>query len=160
MRARVGLLVVALVVPLGSFWPARAATVDIAVSNFRFCRRAPCQAWEFVYVRNPTGNGLFHKNALAATLVFRTAVRPGDRVVWTYRDTFCDRIQGCPGHAVCFENGTPEGACGSRRLPARSGPVTVSFTVPSTARPGTLIRYFCNVNAHYVFGMTGTLLVR
>jgi hypothetical protein len=160
MRLRVALCVLALTVPLGAALPGRAATVNISVSNFRFCTgTGQCLPFDFVYVRNPTGNGLVNQNALAATIVFRTPVRPGDTVVWTYRDGFCDGISGCPGHAVCFENLTQQGDCGTRTLKARSGPVTVSFSVPANAKRRTLMRYFCNVNDHYVFGMTGALLV-
>lgn len=160
MRLRVALCVLVLGIPLGASLPGRAATLDLTISNFRYCNGEQCLPTDFVYVRNPTGNGLFHKNALAATLIFRDEVKAGDTVVWTYRDTFCDMLDGCTGHAVCFENGTPEGDCGDRILAARSGPVTASFTVPATARPGTLLRYFCNINAHYAFGMTGALLVK
>ena len=159
MRLRIALGVVVLAIPLGAALPSRAATVNITVSNFRYCAGEQCQPFEFVYVRNPTGNGMLHKNALAATIIFRTPVKPGDTVVWTYRDSFCDMISGCPGHTVCFENGTQQGNCGNRMLSARSGPVTVSYTVPATAKPGKLMRYFCNVNDHYLFGMTGALLV-
>jgi hypothetical protein len=160
MKLRIALATLVLAVPLGVAAPGRAATVNIDVSNFRFCPAAPCLPTDVVYVRNPTGNGLIWQNALAATLLFRTEVHPGDTVVWTYKDTLCDGIGGCPGHAVCFENLTPEGDCGTRILPARSGAVTVSFTVPTNAKNKTLLRYFCNVNNHYVFGMTGALLVK
>jgi len=160
MKLRIGLCMLVLSIPLGTALPSRAATVNVTVSNFRFCERTSCLPTDIVYIRNPTGNGLLHQNALAATLVFRTLVHPGDTVVWTYRDSICDAIAGCPGHAVCFENGTVEGACGGRILNARSGPVTVSYTVPAATPPRTLIRYFCNVNSHYLFGMTGALFVK
>lgn len=111
-------------------------------------------------MRNPTGNGLIDQNALAVTIFLRKVVHPGQTVVWTYRDSFCDMLDGCPGHAVCFENRTPEGRCGNRIMNARSGPVQVSWTVPANARRGGLFRYFCNVKAHYAFGMTGALLVK
>jgi plastocyanin len=159
-KLRVALCMLVLAIPVAVALPSRAATVNLTVSNFRFCSGNQCLPIDFVYVRNPTGNGLLHQNALAATIVFRRVVHPGDTVVWTYRDSLCDAIGGCPGHAVCFENGTPDGDCTGRMLNARSGPVTVSYTVPASTRPGTLIRYFCNVNAHYVFGMTGSLLVK
>jgi len=161
MKLRVALAAMMLAVPLGAALPSRAATVNITISNFRYCQRAQCLPTDTVYVRNPTGNGLINHNALAATLLFRTAVHPGDTVVWTYADSFCDAISGCPGHEVCFENGTPGGDCGSplRFAPARSGAKTITFTVPLTAKPRTLLRYFCNINDHWAFGMTGTLLV-
>jgi plastocyanin len=158
-RFRIALCMLVLAIPLAVALPSRAATVNLTVSNFRFCSRNSCLPTDFVYVRNPTGNGLLHKNALAATLIFRKVVHPGDTVVWTYRDSLCDAVTGCPGHAVCFENGTVDGDCTGRMLNARSGPVTVSFTVPASTPAKTLIRYFCNVNSHYLFGMTGALLV-
>jgi plastocyanin len=160
MKLRIALAVLILAVPLGAAAPGHAATVTIDVSNFRFCPTAPCLPTDVVYVRNPTGNGLIWQNALAATLIFRTEVHPGDTVVWTYKDALCDAISGCPGHAVCFENLTAEGDCGTRILDARKGEVTVSFTVPSITKDKKLLRYFCNVNNHYAFGMTGALLVR
>ena len=160
MKLRIALCTLVLAIPLGAALPSGAATVNVTVSNFRFCERTSCLPTDVIYIRNPTGNGLLHQNALAATIILRTEVHPGDTVVWTYRDTICDAIAGCPGHAVCFENGTVEGACGTRILNARSGPVTVSFTVPAATPPKTLIRYFCNVNSHYLFGMTGALFVK
>ena len=159
-KLRIALCMLVLAIPLAVALPSRAATVNLTVSNFRFCSGNSCLPFDFVYVRNPTGNGLLNQNALAATLIFREVVHPGDTVVWTYRDSLCDAIAGCPGHAVCFENGTADGACGNRLLNARSGPVSASFTVPAATPSGTLIRYFCNVNAHYAFGMTGALLVK
>jgi hypothetical protein len=159
MRLRVGFTALLVLLLISSLVPASAATVDITISNFRYCQRNQCLPTDFVYVRNPTGNGLLHQNALAVTLLFRTPVKPGDTVVWTYKDSLCDAIDGCTGHAVCFENGTAEGDCGDRILPAQSGAVQVSYTVPTNAKRGKLVRYFCNVNAHYVFGMTGALLV-
>jgi plastocyanin len=160
MKLRITLCVLALTVPLGVALPGRAATVNMSVSNFRFCPGdGQCLPTDFVYVRNPTGNGLIHKNALAGTLVLRQEVHPGDTVLWTYRDGLCDALDGCPGHAVCIENFTVEGNCGNRIMNARSGAVTVSFTVPPGAKRGKLIRYFCNINYHWAFGMTGALYV-
>lgn len=159
MKKRLALALAALAIPLSGAIPSRAATINVTISNFRFCQGEQCLPFDLVYVRNPTGNGLIHQNALAATLIFRDEVRPGDTVVWTYKDSLCDGIAGCPGHAVCFENGTEPGDCGNRITPARSGPVTVSYTIPPGTKPRTLIRYFCNVNGHYQFGMTGALLV-
>jgi plastocyanin len=160
MKLRMTLATLILAVPLGGTAPSSAATIKLDVSNFRYCAAAPCLPTDFVYVRNPTGNGMIWDNALAATLVFRTEVHPGDTVTWTYKDALCDAISGCPGHAVCFENGTAEGDCGTRILGARKGAVSVSFTVPTNTKNRTLLRYFCNVNSHFVFGMTGTLLVK
>jgi len=160
MKMRIALCALALIIPLGAAVPGHAATVNLTVSNFRYCTGNSCLPINFVYVRNPTGNGLLNQNALAVTLIFRKVVHPGDTVVWTYRDSLCDAIAGCPGHAVCFENGTALGACGNRMMNARSGPLTVSYTVPRGTPKGTLMRYFCNVNAHYAFGMTGALLVK
>lgn len=165
MKIRIAIAALVLAVPLGASLPSTAATVNLTMSNFRYCATNQCLPHDFVYVRNPTGNGLIHQNALAATIFFRKVVRPGDTVVWTYRDSFCDMFESCSGHAVCFENGTPEGDCGAPAIPsrfaaARTGTPTITFTVPATTRPGTLLRYFCNVNEHYLFGMTGALLVK
>ena len=161
MRLRIGLCALALAVPLGASLPGHASIVNFTVSNFRFCHRASCLPTDFVYVRNPTGNGLISKNAFAGTIIVRTVVHAGDTVVWTYNDSFCDGISGCPGHEVCFENGTAGGDCGTRIMDARNGPrKVVSFTIPANTKRGTLLRYFCNINTHYVFGMTGALLVR
>src|SRR5436309_7479714 len=108
MRLRIALCLLALAVPIGTALPGRAATVNLTISNFRYCdgARTSCLPTDFVYVRNPTGNGLISHNALAVTLLFRKVVHAGDTVVWTYKDSLCDGIGGCPGHAVCFENGT------------------------------------------------------
>lgn len=160
MKRRLIFCLLALAVPLAGALPGRAATLNVTISNFRYCQGDQCLPFDFVYLRNPTGNGLINQNAFAATLIFRDQVKPGDTVVWTYKDSLCDAVGGCPGHAVCFENGTAEGDCGDRITPARSGPVTVSYTVPASTKPGTLIRYFCNVNGHYMFGMTGALWVK
>ena len=161
MRLRILLSALLMTVPFAVGIPGHAATVSFTVSNFRYCHRTSCLPTDFVYVRNPTGNGLISKNALAATLIIRTVVHPGDTVTWTYNDALCDAIPQCPGHAVCFENGTAGGACGTRILDARNGPrKVVSFTVPANTPSGTLLRYFCNINNHYLFGMTGALLVK
>jgi hypothetical protein len=165
MKTKIALCALVLALPLGGVLPSSAATFNITMSNFRYCQGDSCLPIDFVYVRNPTGNGLIHKNALAATLIFRDIVHPGDTVVWTYKDDLCDGIDGCPGHAVCFENGTPEGDCGAPVIPsrfaaARSGPTTITYTVPANTPRGTLLRYFCSVNGHYMFGMTGSLLVK
>ena len=165
MKRRLALGLIALAIPLAGSLPGHAATVNLTISNFRYCSRSSCLPTDFVYVRNPTGNGLIWQNALAFTLVFRKVVHPGDTVVWTYRDSLCDGIAGCPGHAVCFENLTVDGDCGQPAVPerfaaARSGPTTITYTVPASTPRGTLLRYFCNVNEHYLFGMTGALLVK
>ena len=37
--------------------------------------------------------------------------------------------------------------------------MTITYTVPSTTKPGALLRYFCSINNHYQEGMTGILRV-
>ena len=161
MRVRILLSALFMAMPFAIGVPSHAGTVNFTVSNFRFCHRTSCLPTDFVYVRNPTGNGLLNHNALVPTIVIRTVVHPGDTVTWTYNDSLCDAIPQCPGHEVCFENGTAGGDCGTRVLDARNGPrKVVSFTVPTNTKNGTLLRYFCNINDHWLFGMTGTLLVR
>lgn len=94
--------------------------------------------------------------------------RPGDTIVWTYNDPMCDFNDGpgespspvfCPGHNVIFEDGSLK----SPLIQARTSPrAQFSWTVPTTAAPGSIIRYYCEPtpgNRHYEFGMTGALRV-
>jgi hypothetical protein len=80
-------------------------------------------------------------------------------VTFTYRDDYCDGAStpplDCPGHEVRLENGTPDGSAPLGSLPARSGTVSFEWYVPRDARPGTLIRFFCNVKNHHALGLTG-----
>jgi hypothetical protein len=132
-------------------------TTLLEVSNFRFCRNAPCDPDEQGYVRAPSGPVPGGDNPAA-----RVRILPGGRVTWTYADEACDSLVraplDCPGHQVVLEDGTAAGtAVGA--LPARSGPVSIEWYVPRDARPGTLLRYFCRVANHAQLGLTGVLEV-
>ncbi len=127
--------------------------IGIVMSNFQFCRQAPCQ-WpsDAAYARGPSGplEGTDNPNKFVA-------VSPGDTITWVYEDTgpgSCDALGAppypddeglvCPGHSVALENGTAEGEMVGF-LTARSGRVTLTWVVPAEAKPGSAIRYFCNV---------------
>ncbi|HEY2834245.1 MAG TPA: hypothetical protein VGJ14_17605 [Sporichthyaceae bacterium] len=144
----------AALVLLAAAAPAAAAgdTVNLDMSNFRFCRQAPCLPTTQGYVRNPTGGPVPGSDNPAAII----DVPSGATVVWTYRDSACDAFSICPGHMIMIENGTPDGQQIGMAA-ARKGPTTVSYKV--TDAPGTLIHYFCNINRHDQFGQTGILRV-
>jgi plastocyanin len=141
--------------PIGEAHAAAGSTVDVTMSNFRYCTTPTCSPADQGYVRSSSGPvaGSDNPNSIVD-------VPEGGTVQWIYRDVgpgscdfFADR---CPGHNVRFEDGTPEGTkIGAAR--SRSGPTTIVTTV--TQKPGTLIRYFCSVNGHDRIGMTGILRV-
>jgi len=154
------------------------AKVDVVISNYQFCRQAPC-LWptEAAYVRGASGPlpGSDKLNKFVT-------VSPGDTITWTYKDTAeggpasCDfygtppypdnETLACVGHAVTLEDGTEDGRM-LGFLAARSGPGTLTWVVPADAKPGSVIRYFCNVRdlyatvpggvPHWRDGMTGGL---
>lgn len=161
--------------------PSSGAKVDLVISNYQFCRQAPC-LWptEAAYVRGMSGplNGTDNLNKFVA-------VSPGETITWTYEDTAApggpescdfygtppypdDETLWCLGHAVTLEDGTAEGWM-LGFLAARSGPGTITWVVPADAKPGSVIRYFCNVRdlsatvpggvPHWRDGMTGGLKV-
>jgi hypothetical protein len=134
--------------------PASAAgtTVNLDMSNLRFCRQAPCPPSAQGYLRNPTSGPVPGTDNPAAIIY----VPSGSTVVWTYRDSMCDPFPKCPGHMIMIENGTPDGQKVGMAQ-ARKGPTTISYQV--TQPPGTLIRYFCNINHHDAFGQTGILRI-
>jgi hypothetical protein len=131
-----------------------ASTVELEMSDLRFCRHAPCQPTEYGYLRGPAGPIPGTDNAAAIV-----DVPAGATVRWTYKDTGplgCDSFEICPGHEIMVEDGTDMG----RRIgfaEARQGATTVSMHV--TEAPGTLIRYFCHINGHDALGQTGILRV-
>jgi hypothetical protein len=131
---------------------AAGATVNLDMSNFRFCRQAPCVPSDQGYLRSPEGGPVPGSDNPTAIV----DVPSGATVVWTYRDSMCDAFSVCPGHMVMLENGSPDGEQVGM-APARQGPRTVSYRVHEA--PGTLIHYFCNVNHHDQFGQTGILRV-
>ena len=136
---------------------ARAAgsTVEVTMSNFRYCATPTCSPADVGYLRLSSGPvaGTDNPNGIVD-------VPEGATVQWVYRDAgpgSCDFFGArCPGHNVRFEDGTPEGTkVGAAR--SNSGPTTIRATI--TQKAGTLIRYFCSVNGHYQMGMTGILRV-
>jgi hypothetical protein len=124
--------------------------VQLSISNFRFCKAQSCSPLDFGYLRTNTGPVSGTDNSQGTIDVKR-----GSTVVWTYRDSFCDAISGCSGHNIWFENG----AVGVKKgaVPARKGLKTI--TVKINQKSGTLVRYFCTVNGHYMEGMTGILRI-
>ncbi len=139
---------------------AAETEVMVSISNFRFCldEGVECGVDKRAYTRFDGGplQGSDNPNAFIP-------VRPGDKVVWTYRDTgVCDRMIGpdrgnCPGHEVQFERATHRGWVGF--LPSRKGPISISWTVPANAASGTVMRYYCDTNDHGALGLTGALIV-
>jgi plastocyanin len=143
---------IGLLAALGSYEPAAAAPkVKLTISNFRYCTAESCSPLDTAYVRGGDGPVMGTDNPQAVIEVKR-----GSMVSWVYRDSFCDGTEGCPGHNVVFENGTPQG---SRKgfAPARKGAKTINVKI--TQKKGTTIRYFCSVNSHYQYGMTGAIRV-
>lgn len=133
--------------------PAAAAEtmVELDMSNFRYCRAAPCVPTDQGYVRSPDGPVAGSDNPAAII-----DVPAGSLVRWTYRDSFCDAFEMCPGHEVMIEDGTAEGRhVGFAK--ARDGERTITYRVTEPA--GTLIRYFCHVNGHDQMGQTAILRV-
>lgn len=141
-------------VPLGDPGGAGSTTVDLTMSNFRYCAATTCSPADQGYVRTSSGPVAGSDNPHAVI-----DVPQGSTVRWIYRDAgpgSCDFFAQCPGHNVRFEDGTSDGAkVGFAK--ARSGPTEITATITQPA--GTLIRYFCTVNNHYETGMTGILRV-
>lgn len=147
--------------PLVATPPAEATPdstgVRISASNFRFCLEAPCRTTDQAYVR--TDSGALVDNAAAFI-----DVRPGDEVIWTYEDDRCDALVAgplltCPGHQVQFETGQPSARGTLGMMPARQGPSSLTWRVPTDAEAGTLIRYYCDLSDHWRLGVTGVLAV-
>ncbi len=136
------------------------------MSNMRYCQGAVCHPGQFGYVRtDPTRPGPINQAGVID-------VHPGDRVVWTNVDAFCDFEDGrpfeCPGHDVVFEDGkvrSPLLASQHRVDITKPGPKPAKFAwvVPTKTRPGKLIRYYCDApdrgDGHAEGGMTGVLRV-
>ena len=128
---------------------AKAPKLNLVIDNFRFCAASPCTPLDAGYLRTDTGPVSGTDNPLATIDVKR-----GTTVVWTYMDSFCNAISGCPGHNIYFENG---GAGVKKGFTPSNTSKTI--TVKITQKPGTTIRYYCTVNGHYMLGMTGILHV-
>ena len=164
MRARGSVLVMALafvLAPAVTHAASRPQVVRLVISNFRYCKQAPCSATDSAYLRSPDGGALVENPSAAIT------VRAGSIVQWVYRgdrdqagcDSFNYGPASCPGHEVRFENGKPEG--GKRvgfAMARQSVPQVITFRVPKSSA-GRTLRYFCNVNSHWMFGQTGALKV-
>jgi plastocyanin len=139
---------------VGSVQGAESKTVELSMSNFRYCAATTCTPADAGYVRSENGpvSGADNPHGIVD-------VPEGSTVRWVYRDVgpgSCDSFDQCPGHNVKFENGTAEGA-GKGFAKSRSGTLTITATI--NQKSGELIRYFCSVNDHYQTGMTGILRV-
>jgi hypothetical protein len=141
--------------PVGEPSAATKDTVEVTISNFRYCDTPACSPDDQGYVRLSSGPvaGSDHPPAIID-------VPEGSTVTWVYRDIgpgSCDFFgDRCPGHDVRFEDGSPQGRL-MGFAPARRGPTTVTVKISQPA--GTLIRYFCSVDSHYQTGQTGILRV-
>lgn len=168
MRIRGTALVLAAVVPLALFAPAGAVTrrrpppvVNLVINGFRFCKTAPCSLTDTAYIRSPLGGSLYDNKDAFIT------IKAGSIVRWTYKDTGtpgCNQFNfgpvNCPGHEVRLENGTPGGGKQIGFAAARSSKVqTISWYIP-LSYAGRTFRYFCNINNHWAFGLTGVLVIR
>ncbi|MGH9011428.1 MAG: hypothetical protein ACRDYF_16520 [Acidimicrobiia bacterium] len=155
MKAVVLAVVLILAGPgVGSVQAAESETVELSMSNFRYCAGTTCTPADAGYLRTENGPvpGADNPHGIVD-------VPEGITVRWVYRDVgpgSCDSFEQCPGHNVKFEDGTAEGV-GKGFAKSRSGTVAITATVKQSA--GELIRYFCSVNDHYQLGMTGILRV-
>jgi hypothetical protein len=167
MRVRGMALVVAAVVPLALIAPAGASTrhrsppvVNLVINGFRFCKTAPCSPLDTAYLRSPLGGSLFDNKSAFIT------IKAGSIVRWTYEDTGtpgCDEFKVgpvvCPGHEVRIDNGTAGGGRQIGFAAARSSKTQViSWYIPPSYA-GQTIHYFCNINMHWLFGLTGVLKI-
>jgi plastocyanin len=138
---------------VGSVQGAEPKTVELTMSNFRYCAGMTCTPADAGYLRTKNGpvSGADNPHGIVD-------VPEGSTVRWVYRDVgpgSCDSFEQCPGHNVKFEDGA-EGA-GKGFAKSRSGTMAITATI--NQKSGDLIRYFCSVNDHYQLGMTGILRV-
>ncbi|TML78937.1 MAG: hypothetical protein E6G04_07055 [Actinobacteria bacterium] len=166
MRARGMALVLAAIVPLAVFAPAGASVrrrppvVNLVINSFRFCKKAPCSLTDTAYLRSPAGGSLYDNKQAFIT------IKAGSIVRWNYKDTGtpgCNQFNfgpvNCPGHEVRLENGTPGGGRQIGFAAARSSkPTSISWYIPPSYA-GRTIHYFCNINNHWAFGLTGVLVI-
>jgi len=122
----------------------------LALSNFRFCRVAPCTPLDFGYLRPSDAPIAGTDNPMSIV-----DVKQGTLVRWVYADQLCDAFS-CGGHNIYFENGKPAGVKKGFAA-SNKGPTHIDIKI--TQKKGTTIRYFCTVNGHYMLGMTGILHV-
>lgn len=140
---------------VGAVEGAESKTVELSMSNFRYCAGTSCTPADQGYVRTSTGpvSGTDNPHGIVD-------VPAGSTVRWVYRDVgpgSCDFFDQCPGHNVRFEDGTPDGTTvGAAK--SRSGTVAITTTI--SQKSGEVIRYFCSINDHYQLGMTGILRVK
>lgn len=140
--------------PLAAEGAAQAPTVELSMSNFRYCAASSCTPADQGYVRSDSGPVAGTDNPASVV-----EVPQGSTVEWVYRDTgpgSCDSFEECPGHNVVLEDGTADGNS-QGFVDARSGEGVISTTI--TQAPGETVRYFCSVSDHYQLGMTGLLRV-
>ena len=140
--------------PFADAQGAAPDTVELTMSNFRYCAATTCTPADQGYLRTTDGPVPAADNPHGIV-----DVPDGATVRWVYRDVgpgSCDSFDQCPGHNVRFEDGTAEGTrIGAAR--SRSGQPTITATINQSS--GGLIRYFCSINDHYQLGMTGILRV-
>ncbi len=139
---------------VGGVQAKEAGTVELSMSNFRYCAGTTCTPADAGYMRGEDGpvQGTDNPHSIVD-------VPEGSTVKWVYRDVgpgSCDAFEQCPGHNVKFEDGTAQGV-GKGFTKSRSGTGVITATINQSA--GELIRYFCSVNDHYQLGMTGILRV-
>jgi len=155
MKALVSALVPVLAGPaVGSVQAAEPKTVELSMSNFRYCAGKACTPADTGYLRTENGPVPGADNPHGVV-----DVPEGATVRWVYRDVgpgSCDSFEQCPGHNVKFEDGTGKGV-NKGFVKARSGDGAITAPIKQSA--GELVRYFCSVNDHYQLGMTGILRV-
>jgi plastocyanin len=140
---------------LGGVQAAESDTVELSMSNFRYCAGVSCTPADQGYMRTASGPvpGTDNPHGIVD-------VPEGGTVRWVYRDVgpgSCDFFDQCPGHNVVFEDGSAKGAR-MGFVKSRSGGAAITATIGG--KPGELVRYFCSVNNHYQLGMTGILRVK
>ena len=135
---------------VGSASAGGAREISLVVSNFRYCHKAPCQFDDSAYMRTPAGpvQGMDRPSKFVDAA-------PGDSVRWNYADELCDAT-ACPGHEVRLENGGTGVSVGS--MDAVKG-ASITWTIPDDAKPGTVLRYYCDIQTHWKEGLTGAFRI-
>ena len=119
--------------------------------------------------RRRSSKGLAHRAESGSLYDNKQAfitIKAGSIVRWNYKDTGtpgCNQFNfgpvNCPGHEVRLENGTPGGGRQIGFAAARSSkPTSISWYIPPSYA-GRTIHYFCNINNHWAFGLTGVLVI-
>ena len=133
---------------------ATPGTVDLTMSNLRYCAGTTCSPFDQGYLRTSGGPVAGADNPHGII-----DVPEGSTVRWVYRDVgpgSCDFFQQCPGHNVRLEDGSADGGKVGF-VKSRGGEAAITMTVTQPA--GTLVHYFCSVNDHWQLGMTGILRI-